>query len=237
MKVLALDSTAKSGSAAVLDGERALAVFTTDSGNTHSESLLPMAEAVMEKSRVPLDAIDLFAVTAGPGSFTGVRIGVSVVKGLAFGREKPCVGVSTLEALAEGLSPLGGLLCPVMDARRNQVYNALFRVSGGVLIRLCPDRAISLEELTRELREKYPFDTVRLAGDGCALTRTALDAAGIPVAETPPMLRNLSADAVGRCALRAHARGESTTDSALAPTYLRLPQAERERLEKQNNKS
>ena len=237
MKVLALDSTAKSGSAAVLDGERALAVFTTDSGNTHSESLLPMAEAVMEKSRVPLDAIDLFAVTAGPGSFTGVRIGVSVVKGLAFGRGKPCVGVSTLEALAEGLSPLGGILCPVMDARRNQVYNAIFRVSGGELIRLCPDRAISLEELTRELLEKYPFDTVRLAGDGYALTVAALDAAGIPVAATPPMLRNLSADAVGRCALRAYARGEHTTDSALAPTYLRLPQAERERLEKEKNKS
>ena len=236
MKVLALDSTAKSGSAAVLDGERALAVFTTDSGNTHSESHLPMAEAVMEKSRVPLDAIDLVAVTAGPGSFTGVRIGVSVITGLAFGRNKPCVGVSTLEALAEGLSPLGGLLCPVMDARRNQVYNAIFRVSGGELVRLCPDRAISLEELTRELLEKYPFDTVRLAGDGYALTKAALDSVGIPVAATPPMLHSLSADAVGRCALRAYARGEHTTDSALAPTYLRLPQAERERLEKEKNK-
>lgn len=236
MKILALDSTAKTASAAILDGERALSVLSLDNGNTHSESLLPMAEEVLRRSAVSLDEIDLFAVTAGPGSFTGVRIGVSVVKGLAFGRERPCVGVSTLEALAEGLSPLGGILCPVMDARRNQVYNALFRVKEGKLVRLCPDRALSLSDLTRELAEKYPFDTVRLAGDGYKIAKAALDEAGIPVSPTPSALQNTSADAVGRCALRAYERGEHTTDSELAPTYLRLPQAERERLEKEQNK-
>ena len=233
MKILALDSTAKTASAAVLDGDLALSVLSLNNGNTHSESLLPMAEEVLRRAAVPLDEIDLFAVTAGPGSFTGVRIGVAVVKGLAFGRERPCVGVSTLEAIAEGLAPLGGILCPVMDARRNQVYNALFRVKEGELVRLCPDRAISLADLTRELAEKYPFDTVRLAGDGYALVKAALDEAGIPALPTPPALQSTTADAVGRCAIRALARGEQVSDSELAPTYLRLPQAERERLEKE----
>lgn len=131
MLILAMDSTAVAASVALLTDGAPLAAFHLDNGNTHSETLLPMVESVLRCTGKTVDDIDLFAVSAGPGSFTGVRIGVATVKGLAFGKGKPCVGVSTLEALAENLVPTGGLLCPVMNARRGQVYNALFRVETG----------------------------------------------------------------------------------------------------------
>ena len=157
MKILAIDSTAIVASVAICDDERLAALYTVNNGNTHSETLLPMVESALSQSKLTVDDIGLFAVSAGPGSFTGVRIGVSTVKGLAFGSDIHCIGVSTIEALAYNLKGSDGILCPVMNARRNQVYNALFKFEGERLVRLCPDRAIAVKDLGAELAENEAY--------------------------------------------------------------------------------
>lgn len=235
MNILAFDSTAVTASVAVTADETTLGVARVNHGLTHSELLLPTAEAMLNASGIKLDDIDLFACTVGPGSFTGVRIGTATVKGLAFGRGKPCVGVSTLEALAEGLSPLPGILIGVMDARRAQVYCGIFTVQEGKLICLAKDRAMALSDLVAEVLLNYPDQEIRLAGDGYALAYEAFRTAGCPhLTETPVALRDQSGDAVARCALRAYRRGLAVTDEELRPVYLRLPQAERDLIEKEN---
>ena len=232
MKILALDSTAKVASVAVCDGEKTLATFTCNNGLTHSEILLPMAEDCLKRAGISLSDIELFACNAGPGSFTGVRIGAAVIKGLAFGRSIPCVAVSTLESLAENLFPLDGIYCPVMDARRNQVYNALFEVKDGKLKRLTEDRAISLSELGDELKRDYKGCAVYLSGDGYDLSKRYLCDRDIDIKETPTSLINQDAVSIAKCAQRAHEDGRISTDTSLSPTYLRMPSAERERLER-----
>ena len=231
MKILAFDGTAKAASVALCEDGRILASYTVDNGLTQSELLLPMAESVLKSLKLEFSDVDAFATSVGPGSFTGVRIGVSLIKGLAFGRKTPCIAVSTIEALAENLAPLKGILVPSMDARRNQVYNALFRSDGESVTRLCEDRAISLDDLAEELRE---FDEpIYLSGDGYGVASAALKKAGIAIHETPILLINESAASVAAVAERKYARGEFVTDEELSPTYLRLPQAERERLERE----
>ncbi|MBP3583767.1 MAG: tRNA (adenosine(37)-N6)-threonylcarbamoyltransferase complex dimerization subunit type 1 TsaB, partial [Clostridia bacterium] len=165
MKILALDTTAKVASVAVLEDGRALAEYSVDNGLTQSELILPMAEDILKKLKLDFSDIELYAVTTGPGSFTGVRIGVSLVKGLAFGRSTPIVEVSTLEALAENISPLDGILVPCMDARRGEVYNALFTSDGECVTRLTDDRAISLDRLAEELSEYGADRKIYLSGD------------------------------------------------------------------------
>ena len=226
MLILALDSTAVVASVALCRDEQVLASFTVKNGNTHSQTLLPMVEAVLKSCEVSIPDVDLFACSTGPGSFTGVRIGTATVKGLAFGQNKPCVGVSTLEALAENLVPFEGVICPVMNARRGQVYNALFTVENGALVRLCDNRAISVEDLEKELIEMdRPF---MLCGDGeSEFLRLAKETS--PVAH-PDLLGDQNAVCVAKVALKRQKTGESVTDAELKPTYLRLPQAERERL-------
>ncbi len=232
MIILALDSTAQTGSVALCRDEKLIASFTLNTGNTHSETLLPSVEAVLSLGGMTADDVDLFACAKGPGSFTGVRIGAATVKGLAFGKDKPALGVSTLEALAYNLRGFSGILCPVMNARRSQVYNSLFRAENGKLQRLCPDRAISLSELSEELAA-YGDTPVYLSGDGYDMTRAALTDCNLQ--ETPEELIYQSGYSVAMCALAAYEAGDRTTDAELVPTYLRLPQAERERLEKERN--
>ena len=237
MKILAIDSTAKAASAALANDEKVLSYFVADNGLTHSEILLPMAEAVCKSACATWEDIDLFAVTVGPGSFTGVRIGVGTVKGLAEECLTPpkanCVGVSTLEALAENLFPLDGVYAAVMDARRGEVYNALFRAENGTLLRLCDDRAISLADLGKELTEKYGEESIRLCGDGYDVAMAALAPLPLRLVPTPPLLRLQNAASIARVAYRAAERGEAVPPTALAPVYLRLPQAERDRLAKE----
>ena len=228
MKILALDSTAKVASVALCEDGQLLGEYTINNGNTHSETLLPMVESLLKIFDLSIDDIDAFAVAAGPGSFTGVRIGVATVKGLAFGTDKPCFGISTLEALAKNPSVQRGLVCPVMNARRSQVYTALFRANGETLERLMPDSAIAIAELDQIL-SKYD-EPVILCGDGYAITEELLTHPIIPLAER---LRHQSAFNVALCALDAIHRGEKPTDIELSPTYLRLSQAERERNERQ----
>lgn len=232
MKVLAFDSTARSASVAVLEDDGLLALYNVDNGLTHSELLLPMAENALSSLKLSPADIELFAVSVGPGSFTGVRIGAALVKGLAFGREVPCIGVSTLEALAENMFGTVGTVVAVMDARRAQVYTATFKSDGHDIERLTEDRAISLKELCSELAAVD--GPIYLVGDGYEVTRRALRDAGITVEVTPPLLRNQSAYSIGRVAVNLFHAGKVGTDRELSPTYLRMPQAERERLERLN---
>lgn len=230
MKILAFDGTAKAASVAVLENEKPLAYCTVDNGLTQSELLLPMAEDLLSSLKLGFSDIDIFATSVGPGSFTGVRIGVSLIKGLAFGRGVPCVAVSTLEALAENLIPLEGILVPCMDARRNQVYTATFRCAGEAMSRLTDDRAISLDALAEELK-KYD-EPIFLSGDGYDVAHRALTAKGVKISKTPELLILENAVSVGKAAYRKYTLGEYVSDTELSPTYLRLPQAERERLER-----
>lgn len=231
MKILALDSTAKTASVSITDGERLISIYSVTAGLNHSETLLPMVENALKTAQMGVDDIDMFAISDGPGSFTGVRIGVSLLKGLAFGKNKLCVGVSTLEALAYNMTGFDGIVCPVMDARRDQVYNALFLSEGGRLTRLTEDRAIALGALESELAEKYGDKKIYLCGDGYDVAAKGMN---IAFCSTPVLLREQNAYSV---AVAAMARYNSCpegayTDRDVMPTYLRVPQAERERLER-----
>ena len=232
MITLAFDTSAKIASCAVLDGSRALASYSIDNGLTQSELIMPMAESMLASLKLKFSDIELIATSVGPGSFTGVRIGVSMAKGLAFGKNIPISHVSTLEALAENLFPFEGILAPCMDARRSQVYNALFECDGKKIKRLTEDRAISLIDLFAEL-SAYGDRKNYLSGDGYEVASKALEAAQIKFEKTPAALIPENAVSVGLVGQRMHIEGLSVSDTELLPTYLRLPQAERERLERQ----
>lgn len=231
MHILALDSTAVTATAALCEDKKLIASYTVNNGNTHSETLLPMIESILKQAHLTVSDIDLFVCSAGPGSFTGVRIGAATIKGLAFDRQKPCVGVSTLEALAHNLELISeeALVCPVMNARRGQVYNALFSIKGSVLERLTEDRLITVEELEAELLEKYPSLPVYLCGDGYDITLKLLKT--VKPEETPEMLIYQNGYSVAMCGLRDYERGKYTDDRGLSPIYLRPSQAERTRAE------
>ena len=227
MLILALESSAKAASAALMEDESLIAQYSQCSGLTHSRTLLPMVEDMLKNTEKKIADVDLIAVAHGPGSFTGIRIGVSTVKGLAWASDKKCVGVSTLEAMAWHGVSAGGLICPVMDARRSQVYNALFETDGaGRPVRLTEDRAVSLAELAGELKD-YECAPL-LVGDGAKLTYDYLTNEGIACRMAPANLLYQSAWGVGMAALGKKA---GSADDLL-PVYLRLSQAERERQER-----
>ena len=226
-----MDSSAVVASVALCEDGRLLAEYTVNNGNTHSETLLPMAESLLKQFSLTAADIGLFAVSAGPGSFTGVRIGAATVKGLAFGMNVPCAEVSTLEALAQNLSARDGLICPVMNARRSQVYTALFRCTDGKLERLMPDSAMAISELDGLLAEYG--EPVSFVGDGYGITVSALERTAVK--EVPERLRHQSAFSVATVALSQHLAGETVSDSALKVNYLRPSQAERELMNKNKN--
>lgn len=184
MKILGLESSAKSASVALMEDGKLLARSFQNTGLTHSRTLLPMAEAMLQNCELGIADVDAVAVAVGPGSFTGLRIGISAAKGLAWARELPCIGVSTLEAMAQNLAHLENtvLVC-AMDARRSQVYNALFWAEGGTLQRLCPDRAVSLAAVAEDLRREHRAKIV--VGDGAVLCYNALKDAGVSCALAP----------------------------------------------------
>ena len=233
MKILALETSAKSVSCAVVESGAPLASAYQCTGLTHSRTLLPMVDAMLKNAELTLDEIDAIAIAAGPGSFTGLRIGIAAVKGLAWAADKPCIGVSTLEAMAENVSHIDGLIVGAMDARRSQVYNAVFEAKdGGALTRLCADRAIALEELASELSGEARRITV--LGDGGALCQRYLAERGVSCSLAPAALLYQNAAGVGLAAERAYARGEAVSAQELLPVYLRPAQAERLREAKLN---
>lgn len=225
MKILALDSSAICASCAVLEDDRLIAEFFINAGLTHSQTLMPMVESALKHAAVDISDIDLFAVAQGPGSFTGIRIGVAAVKGMAQALDKPCIGISTLEAIAFNFTGLDCTVCAAMDARRQQVYNALFRVEGDKILRLCDDRALSISQLETELA---PFqEGVILAGDGARLCQSTLSADKAAFRLAPPALLYQRGYGVGLAAFHKNSSDYQTADQ-LTPFYLRLPQAERE---------
>ncbi len=227
MKILALESTAVAGSAALVEDEKVLGEFYCNTALTHSQTLMPMVEQLLACTRTALEDVDLFAVTAGPGSFTGVRIGVSSVKGMAMALEKPCCAVSTLEAMACGASMVEGLVCALMDARCGQVYTALFRVSGGKVERLTQDSAVSAAEAAA-VCAAWPGEKLYLAGDGAALCAPLPEFRALGAVLLPEPVRYQRASGAARAALAMAGRGEVLSADRLAPIYLRVPQAERE---------
>lgn len=224
MLILALDSSAAPASAALLEDGKILSEFYINTKQTHSQTLMPMVESVLKLTNKTLDDVTCMAVSAGPGSFTGVRIGVSCVKGLSMTRNIPCAGVSTLRAMAENARQLTGIVCAVMDARCGQVYNALFRAESGKLTRLCDDRALPIAELLEEC--KTFTEKIYLVGDGAELCYKTF--AAIRAELLPPQLRFQRASGVAMAAQEMVENGQTVTPDALMPIYLRLPQAERE---------
>ena len=225
MKILALETSAKAVSAAVSEDGKILCSGYQDTGLTHSRTLMPIVEHILKNTGLTVAAMDAIAVAAGPGSFTGIRIGVAAAKGLAFAADKPAVGVSTLAAMARNVAFCDGLVICAMDARRQQVYNALFEAKDGQLTRLTPDRAIALEELAEELRSDPRPKTV--VGDGAKLCLAHLTAAGIPCRLAPAHLVMQNAMSVALEAEAMAAKGKLVSAQALEPVYLRPAQADR----------
>ena len=215
--LLSMDSSAVTASVALTDGDEIIKNEFVNSGLTHSETLLPMITRVMDGRKY--SELDGIAITAGPGSFTGVRIGVATVKGLAFNDDIPCYSVSTLEAIAYNFVDENAVVCAVMDARRMQFYNALFRIQNGKVERLCDDRAISIEDLRNKLKQ---YDKVIIAGDGAKLCFQNIELENCTLADDDKMYQN----AVG--VAKAAKNKKQISPKALMPVYLRQSQAERE---------
>ena len=230
MLILAFETSAKACSVALHDGQKLLGESYQNTGLTHSQTLMVMAEDLLKSCGKTAADVTHLAVAAGPGSFTGVRIGVSAAKGFAWGAELPVYGVSTLESMALSLGALHGHVCCCMDARRKQVYNAIFLAENGKLTRVSEDRAISLEELKNEL--EHIDGPVFLVGDGAELTHKTLSGEHDELILPPEHRRQQRASGVALAAIEAMNRGESADGAALQPNYLRLSQAERERMEK-----
>ena len=232
MLILAFETSAKAASVALTDGEKLLGESYQNTGLTHSQTLLPMAQDLLKSCGYTPQQVEAVAVAAGPGSFTGIRIGVAAAKGFAWGKELPCYGVSTLEAMAMNLGIWDGYVVPVMDARRSQVYTATFLAEKGKLTRLCEDRAISLEQLGNELKNSEK--TIFLVGDGSKLCYNTLKNT-VPELVCPPEHRmHQRAAGVGLAAAKMIAAGVPGNGAELTPNYLRLSQAERERMEREN---
>lgn len=236
MKILALDTTAKTATAALAEDGKLTAFTVMNTTNTHSVTLIPIIDNLLRCSEMNIKDIDLFVCSAGPGSFTGVRVGVATVKGFAYAAGKPCIGVSSLEALAMNVISSDGIVCPVMDARRGQLYNALFRYDGNGLSRLTCDRVITAGELADGLKKLAgPNDKVYLTGDGLKIAETALT--GFEIAVPHEILKYHNAYNVALLGYKIYSESDSTeraefTAEKLSPVYLRASQAERERLER-----
>ncbi len=231
MRILAFETSAKAASVALTEDGKLLAESYQNTGMTHSQTLMVMAQDLLKQCGLQVSEVDAVAVAEGPGSFTGVRIGVAAAKGFAWGRDLPCYGVSTLQAMAVSLGIWQGYVCPVMDARRSQVYNALFYVNQGVLSRVAPDRAIALDVLKQELTALNA--PIFLVGDGSTLTARTLSQE-VPGLVSPPEHRmHQRAVGVALLAEQMAAQGLPGDGAALTPNYLRLSQAEREKLERQ----
>ena len=229
MITLAFESSARPASVALMEDDVLISQYTQCSSLTHSRTLLPMAEDLLKNAEYTLNDIDQLAVAIGPGSFTGIRIGISTVKGLAWALNRPCIGVSTLESMAWNGVAQNDLICCTMDARRNQVYNALFEIKDGKPVRLCEDRAISLEELSEHCGS---FDrSFFLIGDGASLTYDYFRNKDILCRIAPENLRWQSAYGVAM-ASKDH---PAVSVDELLPSYLRLSQAERERQARTEN--
>ena len=223
MKILAVDSSSVTASVAITENGKVLAENFINNGLTHSQTLMPMVEKTINESGISVKDIDLFAITHGPGSFTGVRIGIASVKGMADALDKKCLPISTLEAIAEPLKNEDVIACAVMDARCNQVYTAIFNNGE----RLCDDKAVLIDELGEELKQ---YDKrIVFIGDGSVLCYDKLHEIIQDCDVADEKIRYVHGESIGFVAENKIKNGEEPINSAnLVPFYLRLPQAERE---------
>ena len=230
MIVFGIDTCCMAATAAIMSDDHLVAQIMINNQKTHSQKIMPMIEFVANQADISIADIDCYAVAVGPGSFTGVRIGVATAKALAHANDKPCVAVSTLHALANNVSEFDGIICPILDARRGQVYNALFR--GRTLERLCDDRTCSIEDLCRDLKQSY--EEIIFLGDGVAVFGEYIkESLGERVVFAQRMDRMNLAASVAEIGYEKMQKGKSCKYSELVPKYLRLSQAERERIEKE----
>jgi len=234
--ILGIDTSAKTASAAICAEGKIIAQTQLNTRLTHSQTALPMVQALLDCAMLTMEDIDCFAVSSGPGSFTGLRIGIAAVKAICFTSKKPCAGVSTLEALARNLTGIDGIVCAAMDARCRQVYTALFEISGNgtVFRRLSEDAAISVEEL--ELQLKSVGKKITLVGDGAELCYQFMKEHISELVLAAPLMINQTGFGVCMAAQAAIEKGETVEAGELMPKYLRLPQAERERMAKLKEK-
>lgn len=238
MKILAIECSATPASVAVLNGKKLMASAFVNVKLTHSQTLLPMIESTLNAAKLSINEIEGFAISNGPGSFTGVRIGISAVKGLAAAKKLPCVAVSTLWAMAQNYSDTDCIVCAVMDARCNQLYNAIFDITNGEITRLCDDRALLCDELFDEIKKLSQSSNkcVIIIGDGAEIFyRIAKDLENVKKAHPSREFQN--AVGVGYASLEGFENGNTISPNTLLPFYLRLPQAERElKMKKENEK-
>lgn len=234
MKILAIDTSATAASTAICDENKIIGEFFINTKLTHSRTLMPMVESLLANTNLTTTDITAVAVNCGPGSFTGVRISVAAAKGLAFADDLPCIEVSTLESLAYNLQSANGIICSVMDARCSQVYNALFKCDGIKPERLCKDRALSVAELSEEL--KSYDERIILVGDGAELCYNAMKELLPNVELAPISIRFQRASSTAEIAVQKFNDGEVLSAAELMPMYLRLPQAERELKKKMEEK-
>ncbi len=237
MKILALECSATPASVAIISDSKILASAFTNVKLTHSQTLMPMVENLCKASKTDIRDIEGFAISNGPGSFTGIRIGISAVKGLAAAKKVPCVAVSTLRAMAENYSDTDCIICAVMDARCNQVYNAIFDIRDGNITRLCDDRALICDELAKELKKlsQNTKKCVIIVGDGSDIFYPFVkDIENVKKAH--PIRQYQNAMGVGFASLESFNKNETLSPQELLPFYLRLPQAERELKAKEKEK-
>ena len=233
MKILGLECSATPASCAITEDSKIIAHSFINVKLTHSQTLMPMVQAMLNSSCTKLDDIDGFAITAGPGSFTGIRIGISALKGMACANNKPCFAVSTLRAIAENFAHQDCIVCAVMDARCNQVYNALFCVKDGEITRLCDDRAVMIDCVVEDLKKLNTSLPIYIAGDGADIFYpVAQNITG--VVKAPQSLVYQNAAAVCLAANKEYKTKAPLSAQSLMPVYLRLPQAERELKLKEN---
>ncbi len=236
MRILGIECTAAPVSCAIVEDGKLKGEYFLNLKTTHSQTLLPMVESVLRLSGLKLSDIDVVAATAGPGSFTGVRIGISAVKGLCFADKKPCVAVSVLESMAYNLKGQDCIVCACMDARCNQVYNALFEVKNGCITRLCEDRALMIDDVFKDLERLYeasPEKPIFAVGDGADLFAKSTEGRGVPIILPPEQVKWQRASSVCYAAEERAKNGDTVDPDELLPVYLRLPQAERELKAKQ----
>ena len=228
LKILSVECSASPASAAIIEDGKVLGSYFVNVKTTHSQTLMPMIASLLKSTSVDIGEIEGIAVAQGPGSFTGIRIGISAVKGLAVAKNIKCVGVSTLGAMAENFRDRNAVICAVMDARCNQVYNALFKIKNGEISRLCEDRAVMCEELKTELENSNFADAeIIVTGDGADLFYGYVkDLKNVKLADEAVKYQN--ARGVAFAAEKLFNEGKTVSGEELLPVYLRLPQAERE---------
>lgn len=232
-----MESSAGSASVAYLSNGKVLGQYYINAGLTHSTTLIPMTEELLKTANLTLKNIDYFAVSVGPGSFTGLRIGISAIKGISLAENKPCVAVSSLEAIAYNFIHTNTLVCAVIDARCNRFFTAIFKCNkNGSIKRLSEDKVLSYEEIVEELNKNYCNESIVLAGDGAELAYKLMESNISDLQIAPQHLRYQQSIGVAMAAEKLAEQGKIVTSQQLLPTYLSLPQAQRELQKKLNNK-